>query len=170
MYQHYRCIATKPFNSPGTMIHEGLSYTIRSPGYIDNNIYPSQQLSFYSVKCPDNMSIQIKVHEFRLQECVRVYGSTKACVDYVEIADGSKKREYCGSVDSIDELFGSKVLVTFRSSKYNDYKGFYITVRCTSTTQTSDSAEKSSGCLSVEGYASEHDTHMASKEKNMKVY
>ena len=136
----YRCIAAKLPPLSGLMNKDDeFSYIIKSPGY-DENSYPPQQLSFYYVKCPDNMSIQIEVHEFRLQECVKVYSNTKACVDYVKIADGSKKREYCGNVDSIDELFGSKVLVTFRSSKYNNYKGFYITVRCTSTTQTSDSA------------------------------
>ena len=168
----YWCRATKLPTPGGLMNKDDMwSYIIKSPGY-DENSYPSQQLSFYYVKCLDNMSIQIKVHDFHLQECTKVYrdGNTKACVDYVKIADGSKEREYCGNVESIDELFGSEVLVTFRSSKYNNYKGFHITVRCTSTTQTSDLAEKSSGCLSVEGYTSKHYARMPNKEKNRKVW
>ena len=168
---YYWCIATKLPKSAGTMDPDDMSYTIRSPGYTGKNSYPSQQLSFYYVKCPANKIVQIQIINIRLQECVRVYGNTKACVDYLKITDGSTTNEYCGNVDHGEPdtilAYGNQVLVTFRSSKYNNYKGFQIKAQCTST---SKSAEKSSGCLSVEGYTSKHYTHMASKEKNMKVY
>ena len=170
----YRCIAIKLSKPDGTMDPDNdngsdMSYIIRSPGYTANNNYPSQQLSFYRVKCPNNKTVQIKIREIRLQECVKVYGNTKACVDYVKITDGSTTNEFCGNVGPNTLVYGNEVLVTFRSSKYNNYKGFYIESHCTNL-ETNDQAEKSPGCLSVEGYTSKHYTRMPNKEKNRKVW
>ena len=134
-WQCYMCIATKlPPNSGGSMDHYGMSYTIRSPGYIEENNYPSQLLSFYHIKCPNNRKVQIEISKSRLQERVRVYGNTKTCVDYVEITDGSTTKEYCGNVNHSEHLYENQVLITFRSSKYNSYQGFRIDAQCTNIT------------------------------------
>ena len=170
VYRYYRCIATKLPKSDGTMDPDNdMSYIIRSPGYTANNNYPSQQLSFYRVKCPNNRIVQIRIITIRLQECARVYGNTKACVDYLKITDGSTTNEFCGNVGRNTFVYGNEVLVTFRSSKYNNYQGFYIESHCKDPNQ-SDQAETSSGCLSVEGYTSKHYTHGPNKEKNRKVW
>ena len=166
---YYWCIATKLPKSAGTMDPDDMSYTIRSPGYTGKNSYPSQQLSFYYVKCPANKIVQIQIINIRLQECVRVYGNTKACVDYLKITDGSTTNEFCGNVGRNTFVYGNEVLVTFRSSKYNNYQGFYIESHCKDPNQ-SDQVETSSGCLSVEGYTSKHYTHGPNKEKNRKVW
>ena len=169
--EYHWCIATKLPKPGGSMIYEeqDMSYIIRSPGYGQNN-YPSQQLSFYRVNCPNHKKVQIRINKIHLQECVRVYGNTKACVDYLKITDGSTTNEFCGNVGENNLfVYGNQVLITFRSSKYNNYQGFYIESHCTDP-ETSDQAEKSSGCLSVEGYTSKHYTRMPNKEKNRKVW
>ena len=136
-WQCFMCIATKLPNSAGSMNHEDMSYNIRSLGHIEGNNYPSQLLSFYHIKCPNNRKVQILIREIRLQEHVRVYNNTKACVDYVKIMDDSTTREYCGNADHSEydtHLYESQVLITFRSSKYNSYQGFHIDAHCTNIT------------------------------------
>ena len=118
-------------------------YTLQSPG--SNNNYPPQRLSYYRITCPG--LIQFSVQEFYLQDKIRISYNQKKCVDYVKItdlSDSSITREFCGMLAPITESYTDDVLVTFRTSKYNNYPGFTIYAYCNNSTQIMGN------CLEVE--------------------
>ena len=126
-------------------------FTLKSPGYSSNR-YPSRRLSLYHVKCNGTVTIR-KVYQddFQLQPKIRVSSSQKECVDYVNVTSASGdsiKEVWCG--DTIDDRgrYHGNVLVTFRSSRYNNYKGFILRAVCDANTSKQDNP----GCISIENY------------------
>ena len=92
------------------------------------------------------------MEKFSLQNKIRISYNQKKCVDYVKISDMNNMNiheEFCGTYEHGSRLgtniYGSNVLVTFRSSSYNNnYPGFEIRANCSSTGQVMEN------CLKVE--------------------
>ena len=125
-----------------------------SPGYdsSSSSSYPSRRLSYYHIKCDQGHRIQFDVHSFVLQDRIRVSYNERKCVDYVKILDLNDRKnheEFCGTHEPKKKLsnntYSNNVLVTFRSSQYNNYKGFFL--RATCIRQNLNSMEN---CLKVE--------------------
>lgn len=92
------------------------------------------------------------MEKFSLQNKIRISYNQKKCVDYVKISDMNNinmHEEFCGTYEHGSRLgtniYSSNVLVTFRSSSYNNnYPGFEIRANCSSTGQVMEN------CLKVE--------------------
>ena len=125
-------------------------FELESPGYSSNR-YPSRRLSLYHVKC--NSSVNIRQTDFQLQPKIRVSSNKKECVDYVNITSASGesiKDVWCGDTIGDHSKFDGDILVTFRSSRYNNYKGFRLQAVCMNNTTIQDNPQ--AGCISVENY------------------
>ena len=124
-------------------------FTLDSPGY-NSNRYPSRRLSLYHVKC--NSGVNIHKNDFQLQPKIRVSSNRKECVDYVNITSASGEsidEVWCGDKIMEDRSFDDgNVLVTFRSSRYNNYKGFRLIAVCNNNTTEQDNPS----CISVANY------------------
>ena len=94
----------------------------------------------YHIKCNGTVRIVNVADNYHLQPKVRVSRREKECVDYINITDSTNKCHiYCGMDKSfIDFPFDRDVLITFRSSQYNNnYKGFELTAICSPKNSTS---------------------------------
>ena len=125
------------------------SWNFLSPG---NYFYPSRRLSYYHVSCPNQIQFTV-TYEFELQGKVRISYNEKKCVDYVKITDmsnGSISEEFCGTQNTFqhltNETYTHDALVTFRSSRYNNYAGFAISATCVNTSSSQIMEE----CLKVD--------------------
>ena len=158
-FHSYRCYAHKLPDQQGTLDSEMDGnhnvFYLKSPG--TDSHYPSKRLSYYHIKCNDGSRFEIKffhLNRFSLQDKVRTSYNQRKCVDYVKITDlnnPNKNEEFCGTLKAHSgsrlgtNTYSNNVLVTFRSSKYNNnYKGFWIQARCL---ERSHSMEN---CLKVE--------------------
>ena len=153
-YLHsYRCYAHKLPDQQGTLDDEedGTKFNLHSPG--TDYHYPSERLSYYHIKCKDGFEMEFFVHDrFSLQDKVRTSYNQKKCVDYVNITDlnnPNKNEEFCGTASPRSRLgtniYSNDVLVTFRSSKYNNnYQGFLIQAKCMEGSRSMEN------CLKVE--------------------
>ena len=106
-----------------------------SPGYAprQKKTYPPRRLSYYHVKCAANITFVIR--DFHLQPRINAYPNKKVCVDYIRLTgDGiTSPKEYCGKIQPKADPFdidSGNVLVTFRSSRFNNYQGFHIVAIC----------------------------------------
>ena len=91
--------------------------------------------------------------KFQLQPKIRVSSSRKKCVDYVNITSASGQSTngvLCGDIIMRENLgsYNGNVLVTFRSSRYNNYKGFRLNVACVTNTAIQDNPD----CISINNY------------------
>ena len=156
----YRCypVFLKPENlklsEPGANVS---AFRVRSPGFDSTfNYYPSRRLSMYHIKCDGAVKICNNSQlEFRLQSKVRVSYNERRCVDYINITEINSPRKhyiYCGSNNTfVNEKFNGSVLITFRSSQYNNnYKGFSFRVQCTPR-NTNQQVERAD-CIRISQY------------------
>lgn len=126
-------------------------FTLKSPGYSSNR-YPSRRLSLYHVKCNGTVAItKARQEDFQLQPKIRVSSSQKECVDYVNVTSASGdsiKEVWCGDTIDNQGSFDGDILVTFRSSRYNNYKGFILRAKCGANTSKQDNPD----CISIDNY------------------
>ena len=124
--------AARPTRNFGQMKMDGNHnvFYLKSPG--TDSHYPSKRLSYYHIKCNDGSRFEIKffhLNRFSLQDKVRTSYNQRKCVDYVKITDlnnPNKNEEFCGTLKAHSgsrlgtNTYSNNVLVTFRSSKYNN--------------------------------------------------
>ena len=148
----YECIPVRLPNDQ-ELTYEGNITYLHSPGYPTFN-YPPRRLSYYHVKCNNN--VQFIIVRFQLQPPIRVYRQGKICVDYVSVtgrvlkSDRKSSKERCGHLEPSDVLFdiySGNVLVTFRSSRFNNYRGFRIAAVCIDASE-----QDQPGCLQLDQY------------------
>ena len=134
-----------------------LIYYVESPNYNQGNgLYPSRRLSYYHLRCPSHTNILAS--NFSLQGPVTVLRDGRPlsfCVDYVNITglDGNTPPYFsCGShqISRLEHLetFNREVVVTFRSSKYNNALGFRLIAVCMNVSE-----QDQPGCLQMENLA-----------------
>lgn len=118
---------------------------IRSLNY-HHHAYPPKRLSYYHVQCSSQANIVLL--ELSLQRPITLFNHRQwisFCVDYVNItsSDGYNKL-FCGHSNGIEHLgiHGNQVMVTFRSSKYTNDRGFVVAVVCPNLSE-----QNQPGCL-----------------------
>lgn len=134
-------------------------YYIESPNFGRGQNYPSRMLSYYHTRCP--LHTNIMAISFSLQNPIAVLRDGRPilfCVDYINITglSGNTPPYYsCGShqISGLKHLetFGREVLVTFRSSKYHNARGFRLMAVCINVSE-----QDQPGCLQMESLQNTH--------------
>ena len=140
-----RCIAYRFFlgNIPGGAIIRHI-ISPRRRGVMN---YSNNRLVYYNLECEPDHTLRLIIDGFDLEgkKTVSLFGhETKLCVDYVNITEPSYPSQiYCGSYTGGATaptiiLHNRKALITFRTSKQNERRGFNITSICEDNTQVQE--------------------------------
>ena len=115
----------------------GPIYTIRSENYGEWPYYP-RRLQYFNIKCPGGgIILPNMTSELEGQKSLTISHKTlNYCVDYVDVLykDTKSSCQMCGNqtIESkgCQDSFEGEILVTFRSSRLHNFKGFEMNVVC----------------------------------------
>ena len=139
--RRFQCFPVKLPNDDFLMSVDAAMTHLDSPGFPTGKTYPPERLSYYHVNCSKNVTFHVQM--FHLQDRINVYPKGKLCVDYI-LVDGSSTDEHCGNQTPMLDTYSGNVLITFRSSRYDNYKGFRITAICMDLSE-----QEQPGCLKM---------------------
>lgn len=157
-FRRYLCYSVRMPNQRLLTTHRNKTIIIiKSPGH---NKYYSEYISYYHIQCPENSIVHVTNISFELQRRL-----ADECIDYVQFkCEKSNGRQlksglHCGN-DTISHYCNGNVLVTFRTSKYNNYGGFHLMAMCERSLEQS-----LQGCLATSTYPADIYTY----EESVKV-
>ena len=116
---------------------------IRSPGYTRGLPYKNNVLAYYNISCGEGNKLTLHFLCFNLQDKIQ-YDNEMLCVDYVNISssDLGDNQIYCGKNENMPsiEVQSGNALVTFRTSRVKNHKGFEMSAICSVRQDTGSAA------------------------------
>ena len=111
-------------------------YIVKSENYGKSPYYP-RRVQYFNIQCPSRGYIQTMTTDLERRTKLTIgSSSTYYCADYVQIDYKSQGRcEMCGNETVSSNgcppyFYSDGINITFRTSQFNNYKGFSMTVVC----------------------------------------
>ena len=159
----FRCLAKDVSTTAVQQQNQGSSiYIVKSENY-DQGFYHPRRVQYINIQCPSDGVIQSMTMDLERRTTLTIgTNTTYYCADYVQIAySGQGKCEICGNetVSNSNCLmyFSYGINITFRSSQWNNYKGFSMNVVC-----VDPSEQDVPGCIqTLPAWREQSTTHQA---------